>query len=718
MALGAPPSAFPSFDATYLAGNSDAAELAGWRRCRPPGNPELTPSTPNGLDVTAPDIDAEAQRQKTALLFRNGPLAFGATIVNAALISFVNVLFGAATTLAVAWWAVVFAVAVGRFALTRRFHAVQPDAASADAWRRRYIVGTFLAAATWSAGSLTFAWHAPESARLFVALVVAGMVAGGVPILAPVPLAFGLFANVIVLPLGIESFVQAATVADWVFGALILTFLGVVLGSARSLHDSLDMAIRLGLKNAEMVRTLERARGAAESALEQRSRAEEEIRNLAYFDSLTGLPNRRLLLDRLGHAIDVSGRTGSFGALMMLDLDHFKSINDTQGHDTGDRLLVEVARRLRECLRHDDTVCRLGGDEYVVLLEGLGDDEQVAAGRAENVAEKLRDALQQPYAIAGGETEYFSSTSIGLALFGGAAASAEVLLKQADVALYQAKDSGRNAARFFNPAMQSAIEQRSGLESALRRSLDRDEFHLHYQPQFDAEGRLFGAEALIRWQPAGQGIVSPAQFIPLAEESGLIQAIGRWVLETACRQLKAWAQDPRLAALTLSINVSARQVHRPDFVRQVNRVLADSGVEPSRLMMELTEGVVVDDVESVISRMEELARIGVRFALDDFGIGYSSLFYLKRLPLHQIKIDRSFVADIPDDPNDAAIVRAILAMSRSLGLQVVAEGVETETQREFLGRHRCPAFQGYLFGRPMPIEEFERFAQQRLAQAA
>ncbi|HEX8978738.1 MAG TPA: EAL domain-containing protein [Parasulfuritortus sp.] len=438
-----------------------------------------------------------------------------------------------------------------------------------------------------------------------------------------------------------------------------------------------------------------------------RKQAEEQIRTLAYFDPLTRLPNRRLLMDRLGQALIASNRNHEFGALLILDLDNFKTLNDSQGHDIGDKLLVEAARRLLASVRQEDTVSRLGGDEYVILLEGLGTTEESAANQAELVAEKLRRALNAPYALEGSENEFHSSTSIGLTLFLGQGTPVDILLKQADVALYQAKDAGRNAVRFFNPAMQAAIDSRAALESALRRGLDNGDFRLHYQPQVDQYGRLIGAEALIRWLSPTQGVVLPAHFIPLAEETGLIVQIGEWVLDTACRQLQDWSTDERTRHLKIAVNVSARQFHQPDFVEQVRRSLLANGADPSRLKLELTESVVLDNVDAVIERMQQLDGLGVGFALDDFGTGYSSLSYLKRLPLDQVKIDQSFVRDVTRDPNDAAIVRAILAMSRSLGLEVIAEGVETQEQRDFLLANGCTAYQGYLFGRPVPIEEWE-----------
>jgi len=438
----------------------------------------------------------------------------------------------------------------------------------------------------------------------------------------------------------------------------------------------------------------------------ERKQVEEQIRNLAYFDVLTRLPNRRLLMDRLGHALVASHRSREFGALMILDLDHFKSLNDTQGHDVGDRLLVEVARRLSDSVRQEDSVCRLGGDEFVVMLEALGQDEQHAANQAELVAEKVRLALNQPYSLNLNEAKFHGTTSIGLTLFRGQDASVDLLLKQADVALYQAKDAGRNLVRFFNPAMQAAIDSRAVMEAALRRALDHGEFRLYYQPQIDQHGSLIGAEALLRWLPPDQAMVTPDAFIPLAEDTGLILAIGQWVLDTACAQLNAWAADPRTASLQLSVNVSARQFHQEDFVESVQRSLVSSGINPARLKLELTESVVLDDVDRVVSRMHQIIALGVRFCLDDFGTGYSSLSYLKRLPLDQVKIDQSFVRDVTEDQNDAAIVRAIMAMSRSLGLQVIAEGVETQAQRDFLLQNECTVYQGFLFCKPLPIEEW------------
>ncbi|MBP6765374.1 MAG: EAL domain-containing protein [Rubrivivax sp.] len=443
------------------------------------------------------------------------------------------------------------------------------------------------------------------------------------------------------------------------------------------------------------------------SDITERKLAEDQIRHLAFFDPLTGLPNRRLLMDRLRHAVAVSARGAEHAALLMLDLDHFKDLNDTQGHDMGDRLLVAVAQRLVGVVRAEDTVARLGGDEYVVVAEGLGHEATAAAVRAMTLAEKVHAALSQPYTLDEGRPAHHSTPSIGVALFLGHEPALDTLLKQADVALYQAKSAGRDAIRFFSPEMQASIDERTRLEAALRQGLRGQEFRLYYQPQCDMRGRTIGVEALLRWLPADSEPVPPARFIPLAEDTGLIVPIGTWVLQQACAQLRQWRGDPELCKLTLSINVSARQFHQPDFVEQVCAHLDAAGADASRLTLELTESVVLDRVDEVVSRMHTLKQRGVRFSLDDFGTGYSSLSYLKRLPLDEVKIDKSFVRDLAQDASDAAIVRAVLRMSQSLGLSVVAEGVETPQQHSLLLEFGCERFQGYLFGRPVPIDELE-----------
>ncbi|WP_295412788.1 EAL domain-containing protein, partial [uncultured Thiodictyon sp.] len=400
------------------------------------------------------------------------------------------------------------------------------------------------------------------------------------------------------------------------------------------------------------------------------------------------------------------------GALMFVDLDNFKVLNDTLGHSVGDLLLQQVAGRLLDCVRESDTVARLGGDEFVVMLEGLSERTEAAAAKAQGIGVKLLAALNEPYELAGYRCH--STASLGIALIADRHTPVEDLLKQADLAMYQAKAAGRNTLRFFNPDMQAALEARSALETQLRDGLRDGQFLLYYQAQVDGAGDLTGAEALVRWQHPQRGLVAPGEFIPLAEETGLILPLGRWVLESACAQLAAWAHQPPRAHLTLAVNVSARQFRDPGFVDQVRAALAASGADPHRLKLELTESLLLEDVTDTIAKMTALKSLGLGFSLDDFGTGYSSLSYLKRLPLDQLKIDQSFVRDALDNPNDAAIIRAILALAPNLNLTVIAEGVETPAQRAFLIASGCRAFQGYLFGRPGPAAALPQTRQQNV----
>jgi diguanylate cyclase (GGDEF)-like protein/PAS domain S-box-containing protein len=431
---------------------------------------------------------------------------------------------------------------------------------------------------------------------------------------------------------------------------------------------------------------------------------EARIHRLAFFDPLTQLPNRSLLRDRLEQAVVSSQREQSHGALLFIDLDDFKSLNDNRGHHIGDLLLIAVAKRLLKSVREQDTVARLGGDEFLVVLEQLDDDYQQAARQAQQVGDKILRELNLAYDLEG--QEYFNSSSIGVCLYSPLQRNIDELMKQADQAMYHAKAAGRNTLRFFDPSMQALTAQRFALQSELREALIRQQFQLYYQPQVDLRGKVIGAEALIRWRHPHKGMVPPLDFIPLAEESGLILPLGEWIIATACEQLLAWAKQPQTAHLSLSINVSARQFQHPDFVQQILTVLARTPIDPGRIILELTESMLVADQELIIEKMSQLKAHGIRFSLDDFGTGYSSLTYLKRLPINELKIDKSFVNDILTNTNGAAIAVMIIHLAQSMDLDVIAEGVETRAQFEWLREQGCHLFQGYYFGRPVAASGF------------
>ncbi|HIJ38786.1 MAG TPA: EAL domain-containing protein, partial [Rhodospirillaceae bacterium] len=440
----------------------------------------------------------------------------------------------------------------------------------------------------------------------------------------------------------------------------------------------------------------------------ERKQAELRIRELAYFDPLTGLPNRRLLMDRLNQAVAAAIRHRQGVALLLVDLDNFKMVNDSQGHEQGDILLQEVAQRLSKGLAEADTVGRMGGDEFLVVLTEMADGQEEMAEKAEIAGRKILGLLGAPYRIA--NADFYCTPSIGVTLFGGNPLSIDALLRQADIALYQAKSSGKNRVQFFDPALHAVIQARSQLEAELHRAIEQKQLVLFYQPQVDDQGRPTGAEALVRWQHPQKGLLPPAAFIPLAEESGLIHALGQWVLETACHQLAVWSEQPGLMQMELSVNVSAKQFRETDYVDQLLNSLRISGVDPGKLKLELTESLLLDNIEDVIAKMALLKEKGIGLSLDDFGTGYSSLSYLKRLPLDQLKIDQSFVQDMLLDVNNATIAKTIVTLGQSLGFSVIAEGVETGAQRDFLARSGCLAYQGYFFSRPLPLEKFEAFA--------
>jgi diguanylate cyclase (GGDEF)-like protein/PAS domain S-box-containing protein len=441
--------------------------------------------------------------------------------------------------------------------------------------------------------------------------------------------------------------------------------------------------------------------------------AEAEIRHLANFDALTGLPNRRLLMDRLSQGLASARRSEQVGALLFIDLDQFKRVNDARGHDIGDAVLKQVSDRLSRFLREEDTVARLGGDEFVVLLMNLANSPDAAARLAMGVAEKIRGVMETPFKVDGGE--YHIGASIGITVFPKAGESEDDLLREADTAMYRAKDAGRNAVVYFEAAMQDSVRARLALEQDLHHAIADNELRLYLQPQVDCNGFLIGAETLVRWQHPTRGLISPVAFVPVAEESGQIIALGRWVMAEAARMLKEF--DDLGRPLRLAVNVSPREFRQPSFVTQVIDILREAGADPTHLVLEVTEGLVIEDIHDTIAKMEELNKLGIHFSIDDFGTGYSSLAYLKRMPLHELKIDRTFVQDAPHDPNDAALVETILSVAHHLNLAVVAEGVETEAQFAFLKDRKCVSFQGYLFDRPLPWDEFKARWRQGISTA-
>lgn len=450
----------------------------------------------------------------------------------------------------------------------------------------------------------------------------------------------------------------------------------------------------------------------------ERIKLETQMRELAYYDPLTKLANRRLVRDSLHKMLAGTTRHHCHGALMFLDLDNFKTVNDTEGHEVGDRLLIEVARRMQLCVRESDLLGRIGGDEFVVMCDGLSEDRNCAAVQAEALAEKIRDALAQPYHLdhanplrSGVQVVHHCSSSIGVTLFYGYDADEDELLKRADIAMYQAKQAGRNVVRFFDPQMQAVLDERTELEKELRQALDKQQFSLYYQLKIGRDGRPVGAEALLRWQHPQRGVILPEQFIGLLEETGMIVPVGYWVLVTVCRQITSWQSHPRMRDLTISVNVSSRQFRQPDCVSKIQQALAAGSFPPRLLDLELTESVLLESLDDTIAKMNQIKAMGLSFSLDDFGTGYSSLQYLKKLPFGSVKIDQSFVRDVVTDANDAAIIKAMSAMAKELELQVVAEGVETEMQFELLQRLGCNVFQGFLFSKPVPIDQFEQLIE-------
>jgi len=468
-------------------------------------------------------------------------------------------------------------------------------------------------------------------------------------------------------------------------------------------RDAAERALKRAQRTLEQrveQRTLELARVNAglQAEVAERRLADQRVVHMAHHDALTGLPNRTLFADRVGQAIARAHRRDGKIAVLFLDLDRFKNVNDSLGHAIGDLLLTAVAERLTHCLRDEDTAARLGGDEFIISLPDVAD-----AGEAARVAARILAELAKPFTIA--DHQLHADGSIGIALYPADGDSAETLMRNADTAMYHAKESGRANYQFFSAQMTERVSRRLSTETDLRRALEHGEFALHYQPLIDlGASRVSGAEALLRWPQNEHRLMSPAEFIPIAEDTGLIIPLGEWVLLEACSQAQAW--QARHPGLRIAVNLSARQFRQKDLIGMIERVLGETGLAPTLLELELTESMLMHHAEETVGILTRLDEMGVRLAIDDFGTGYSSLSYLKRFPIHSLKVDRSFVRDISTDPDDAAIVTAIVAMARSLNLDVTAEGVETEEQATFLRSLACHQAQGYYFGRPMPAQEF------------
>lgn len=620
-------------------------------------------------------------------------------------------------------WSTLFGAAlILRAAVSVAYHRTKEDALTSGSWLTRFRIGSTTTGIAWGLASFQLFPVDDMQHQALLVFAIAGMTAGAAASLSVdivSSLSFILFALV---PLIVKLLVEGESVYVAMCFMATLYLITLITTSRRSfinIQDNICLRFDAVKREKELLDSEDKLRKHQELLenivdkrthelqieINNRKVAEEEIKQLAMFDSLTHLSNRRHLMERLQHAMISSMRHCRKGAVFFIDLDNFKSLNDNLGHDIGDLLLQQVAQRLALCVRESDTVARLGGDEFVVILEDLSKLTNEAAAQAVTISEQILSTLSQPYQL--NIYECHITTSIGATLFDGHEQGAEELLKQADIAMYQAKKGGRNTMRFFDMEMQKTIDVRLALENDLKQAIECRQFQLYYQIQMDCSRQPLGAEALIRWIHPERGIVSPATFIPLAEETGLILNIGEWVLETACAQLKLWECDARTQNLVLAVNVSAKQYHQASFATQVKAAIQRHAVRPARLKLELTESLFLDDIDGTISTMNALKKIGVALSLDDFGTGYSSLQYLKQLPLDQIKIDRSFVRDIATDSSDRAIVGTIIGMALSLNLDVIAEGVETEDQRQFLLSNGCTHYQGYLFGKPEPIEQFE-----------
>lgn len=611
------------------------------------------------------------------IIYTSVPLTLIAVLANSVVLSIVQWGVIAHTTI-LAWFGVTNGLSLVRLGLYFKFRKLGTEGEVPVFWAHLALLISAASGLTWGAVAI---WLFPENDyvhQVFTAFVIAGMCAGAVTTLSPMlssAFAFILFA---MLPV-IVRFFQAGTDIHYAMAAMAFLFAVMVLSTSRKLNYTIRESLLLS---------------------HQRVLAEEKIQYQAHYDSLTRLPNRRLLIGRLKQEIARSVRHKHIGAVLFLDLDHFKTINDSLGHTVGDALLKQVALRINQRMREEDTAARLGGDEFIVLLSEVGDGPDEAMDNVMNLADSILHLFDMPFYIDGHELHV--TVSIGIALFPLIESSTEQLLKKSDVAMYEAKKAGRNTIRIFLPEMQQTVYNRRSTEKGLHRALAKGELELYYQPQVDAHNNIIGLEALLRWNHPVKGIITPEEFIDIAEKTGLIIQIGDWVISAACKHL---SQISANSELMMCINVSPRQFGESSFVDKLKNIISETGVNPENIQLEITEGMVLSDIETAIDKMQKLKSAGVSISIDDFGTGYSSLAYLKRLPVDILKIDKSFILDIDKDENDAVIVDAIIAMARHMQIDIVVEGVETRQALEFLLSRGCRKFQGYIFGRPMPFDK-------------
>jgi len=625
------------------------------------------------------DTLIDIKTEQIRLIYSAVPLSVLITFINSTLLGAVQWPFVDHRSIVI-WLGATYFLSTFRLWSYWHFKACNPSQLTNVQWKNRVLTTSALSGLLWGIAGLTLFPSGDIAHQVFLAFVVAGLSAGAVTTLSAHSIASLSFISLSITPFILQFSIQ-----------------GSMLGHAMAIMSCLFLAMML-VTSIRLNRTI---LGALEMRYE-RQVAEATIQHQAFYDALTNLPNRRLFLDQLKQELSRSQRHQHLGAIMFLDIDHFKTINDSLGHLIGDELLMAVADRLKERLRDEDVVARLGGDEYVILVPEIGDILGEVTSRAQQFAEELLAIISCRFDIRGHNLHV--TASIGIALFPLERETPGDLLQYADTAMYQAKKEGRNGARFFLPSMQEAVNHRLFIEKGLHLALARDEFELYYQPQFDKDGEIIGAEALLRWNHPRNGVVPPGEFIAIAEETGIILQLGEWVLREACRAISALSSQQ---GVTISVNVSPKQFRDPNFIGKVQAALEDAGADPHRLRIEITEGTVIDNIEQTITRLRRLKMLGISFSIDDFGTGYSSLAYLKRLPVDVIKIDQSFVRDIENDSNDAVIVETIIVMAQHLGLSVIAEGVETEAIRSFLVAKGCYHFQGYLFGRPLPFNELQ-----------